>query len=192
MIDFSPFNRKEMTLHEIAIAQKVTREDLIAMTNEVADLQREMLSTATDADILFVPDDPEANDPGAGEATNVGWTFAHVLVHMTASGEEGAARSLSLARGVPINERSRYETPWETIQTVAQCVQRVEESRRMRLTMLSAWPDQPLYDVTVERPHFGTLNAISIYLIGVFHDDMHIPQLRRTLEQAQAARAVMP
>jgi hypothetical protein len=142
-----------------------------------------------------VPVDPAANDTfaaaGADAAVvNMAWTLGHVIVHATASSEEAAALALTLARGLPVEGRSRYEVPWETVTTAAQVVQRLEESRRMRLAMLDAWPDQPHLDNSYTPiPRFGPLNPPARFAFGLLHDQSHIDQIRDIVAQAQAARA---
>jgi PPOX class probable F420-dependent enzyme len=79
------------------------------------------------------------------------------------------------------------------MRTVAQVVRRLEESRRMRLAMLAAWPDEPHLDntgVLVER--FGPLNATSLYLLGLMHEDRHLPQVAEIVRQARQARGAEP
>src|ERR1035437_766786 len=107
-----------------------------------------LIKNAEDGDVAFVPDDPEANDTFASQAEDVGlsWTLGHVVVHTTASSEESAALALVLARGLPVEGRSRSEVPWEQVRTLEFIRHRIEESRRMRLAMLAAWPDEPHLD----------------------------------------------
>ena len=90
----------------------------------------------------------EANDTFAAKPEEVGlsWTLGHVVVHTAASSEESAALALVLARGLAVEGRSRYKVPWERALTVAFIRHRIEESRRMRLAMLAAWPDEPHFD----------------------------------------------
>jgi len=146
------------------------------------------------ADVTFVPADPAANDTFAPAGSDAGvvtlpWTLGHVIVHVTASSEEGAALALTLARGLPVMGRSRYETPWETLTTVAQLVQRLEESRRMRLALLDAWPDQPHLDnADTPIPQFGPLNPVARFVLGLSHDQSHVDQIQDIVAQAKAAR----
>lgn len=188
-LDLSPVLRGEQTIAEVAAS--VTPADLRQLTDEIIDRQRALIADAVDADVVFVPNDPEADDPGAeGEAANMGWTIGHVIVHATAGSEEGAAVALTLARGAPAEGRPRYETPWESIRTLDQVVQRLEESRRMRLAMLAAWPDEPHLDnsyTPIEQ--FGPMNAIARFLLGLMHEDGHLAQLADVLAQARTARS---
>ena len=152
---------------------------------------RAAVEGVVDADVTFVPVDEAANDTFAsGDAdVNIAWTLGHVIVHTTASSEEGAALGLVLARGLPVEGRSRYETPWETVHTAQQVIQRLEESRRMRLAMLDAWPDQTHLDNRVKLwESIGEVNAVGRFVIGLLHDDSHVDQIREVMRQAKAAR----
>jgi len=155
------------------------------------DLMRSYIADAVDADVTFQPIDPDANDPYASDssAVNEAWTLGHVIVHATASSEESAALALQLARGIPVEGRSRYETPWETMKTVDQLVQRLEESRRMRKAMLDAWPDQPNLELSYEPwPGAGQMNAVARFILGLAHDSSHLGQIQEIMRQARAAR----
>jgi len=189
MIDLSPVFRREKTLAEIGAP--ITKQDLIAFTNEILDTQRAIIAEATDADVVFVPVDPQANDANAAPGTEVqqAWTLGHVVVHATAGSEEGAATALTLARSVQVEGRSRYETPWERVTSVAQVVQRYEESRKMRLAMLDAWPEQPdLANSYTPTEVFGPMNAVARFLLGLAHEQSHLEQLREIMRQAKQAR----
>src|ERR1700676_6900 len=131
MLDFSLVHRGEKTSQQLAA--ELTPEDLANLTREMCDLQLEAIRDADDADVDFVPDDPEANDTFAAKPEDVGisWTLGHVVVHTTASAEESAALALTLARGLVVDGRSRYEVPWEGVRTAAYIRGRIEESRRM-------------------------------------------------------------
>jgi hypothetical protein len=110
-------------------------------------------------------------------------------VHTTASAEESAALAAELARGVEFHGRSRYETPWETVTTIAQCRHRLEESRRMRLMSLEMWPDQPHLDNVYEPwPGASEVNPIGRFVLGLMHDDAHLDQIAKIVRQAKAAR----
>ena len=76
------------------------------------------------------------------------------------------------------------------MQTIEQVRHRFEESRRMRLAMLDAWPDEPHLDVTyAPSPRFGSYNAISRFIMGLYHDDDHLGQLREIMRQARELRS---
>lgn len=188
MLDFASIRNKTTSL--LDLTRDLTKEDLRAFTNEMIDTMQEITADAIDADVVFVPQDPYANDTfGIPEEADLAWTLGHVIVHATASSEEAAALALTLARGLPIEGRSRYETPWRTVQTVAQIRHRLEESRRMRLAMLDAWPDQPHLDVTyAPYPGRPPQNAIARFIMGLYHDDAHLDQLREIMRQCREAQ----
>jgi hypothetical protein len=193
VIDFSPVGRKEKTLQDLA--EGLTRDDLVRLANEMCDHFQQLIAEAEDADTIFVPDDPEARDTFAAtpDEVDLAWTLGHVIVHWTASSEEAAAHALTLARGLPVQGRSRYEGPWEEANTADFLRRRIEESRRMQLAMLAAWPDEPHLDVTYAIREGGTqLNAIGRFLSGLMHADSHREQVTKVLEQARAARGATP
>src|SRR5258707_9902624 len=183
MLDFDALRSGQITM--AALSAPLTRQDLITLTNEMVNLERAVIEGVGDTDVTFNPVDPKANDTfGKPEEATMPWNLGHVVVHLTASAEEGAMRALSLARGVVIEGRSRYETPWQEIVSAAQCFERLEESRRMGLAMLDAWPGQPHLDVTMPHSRWGALNAISAYLGGMMHAQSHLNQLKEILAQA--------
>ena len=140
-----------------------------------------IMSNATDADVTFVPEDPQA---GEGEH---GWTLAHVIAHFTASLEEGAASSALLSRGFVIEQRLHTETPWESLTTIEQVRSRLEESSRICHAYLDAWPDKPNLEITSVRvPFMGPMNAIGGYVLGLLHGQMHYGQLKEIMSQAKA------
>lgn len=192
-LDFSPIRDEGMKV--IDFVENWTTDDLRQATNESVDTLLALLSDLDDADVVFDPVDPDAHDPHAvpGEE-NIGWSIAHLVAHVTASSEEGAAFSSLLARGIPASERPRYETPWRDITTKAQCIQRLEESRRIRLAYLDTWPDAPF--LNVYRPvserfiaKFGQMNAPAAFIFGLMHEVGHYEQFREVKRQALAARA---
>lgn len=185
MLDFASVKNKTMSFSDLA--RGLTKTDLRNLTNEMIDTMLSIVSDATDEDAVFVPQDPNADDPfGIPEEKDLVWTLGHVAVHTTASSEESAALALTLARGLVPEGRSRYEVPWRTVHTIEQVRHRFEESRRMRLAMLDAWPDEPHLDVTYSpSPRFGSYNAISRFIMGLYHDDDHLGQLREIMRQAR-------
>ena len=192
MLDFTPVRNKTMTLAELC--QGLTLADLHRLTDKMVDTQLALIAQASDEDVVFVPEDPAANDTYAAvEAdVNLHWTLGHVIVHITASSEESAAQAANLARGVPVDTRMRYETPWERVTSTAQLRQRLEESRRMRHAFLNAWPDQPdLENVYIPYPAKPRpRNAVMQFVNGLSHDDSHLEQIQNILQQARAARTV--
>ncbi len=194
MIDFTPLRRREKTLVELAAGLELG--DLRRLTDEMIDAQLALIAGAVDEDVVFQPQDPDAKDDFASSAedVNLPWTLGHVIVHVTASSEEAAAIAAALARGVTVSERSRYETPWQTVSSVTQLRQRLEESRRIRQAYLSAWPDQPHSDAfyTPSYPNARPRSAVPHFLGGLAHDDAHLAQIAEILRQARAARLVQP
>jgi DinB superfamily len=192
VIDFEPMRRKEVSLQDLAGA--LTPEDLAKLTKEMCAEQLTLIADAEDDDFVFVPDDPDANDTFAASTEDVGlaWTLGHVIVHATASSEESAALALVLARGLPVEGRSRYEVPWEEARTAEFLRHRIEESLRMRLSMLAAWPDKPHLD-NFYAPYEGRppMNALGRFLGGLAHDDSHLDQIRKIMAQARHRRAVV-
>lgn len=195
MIDFSPMRDGETSYLEYAEQESITAADLKQYSDESVDFLLSLTDGLNDADIVFNPEDPEAHDPFAVEGEeSIGWTFGHLIAHVTASSEEGAALSSLLARGIAASERPRYETPWREIATVAQARQRLEESRRMRNAYLETWPDVPFLDVyraISERfvARFGNMNAPAAFLFGLSHEVGHYDQIKDVRRQALAARA---
>lgn len=191
MIDFTRAKSKEISYRELC--GHYTASELRQLTNEMIDLQLSYIADSTDADVVFVPVDPEANDTFASSDTdvNIAWTLGHVIVHITASSEESAAIAAELARGVPHRGgRSRAEVPWETVTTIAQCRARLEESRRMRLASLDMWPDAPdMENSYAWREGLDPFNAPTRFCLGFAHDDDHLAQIREVVRQAKAARS---
>jgi len=182
--------RREKSLQDLT--EGLTREDLAKLTQEMCARELALIEDAQDEDVTFVPDDPEANDTFASQAEDVGlsWTLGHVVVHATASSEESAALALVLARGLPVEGRSRYEVPWQEATTVEFLRHRIDESLRMRLSMLSAWPDEPKLG-NIYTPYEGRppMNAMGRFLGGLAHDDSHLEQIRKIMVQARQRRA---
>lgn len=190
MLDFTPVRERRITL--IEFADNLTRVNLRGSTNEMIDTQLKLIVDCDDADVIFVPQDPEADDPFATnpEDVTLAWTLGHVIVHITASSEEAGAIAAELARGVEFHGRSRYETPWQTVTTIEQCRQRLEESRRIRLASLEMWPNQPHLEIEYQtRPEAPRMNARARFLYGLMHDDDHLEQIAKIVSQAQRARA---
>ena len=190
MLDFQAMREKRMTLAELATG--LTSDDLANLTNEMVDTMLGLIVDCIDADVTFVPQDPEADDPHAAteQEIKMAWTLGHVIVHTTASAEESAFLAAEMARGVQMHGRSRYETPWPTVTTLDQCRRRLEESRRMRLASLDLWPDEPHLDSRYEAwPTGPQVNAIGRFVLGLAHDDSHIGQIAEIVRQARSAHA---
>lgn len=195
-IDFSPIHNRTAKLADYA--KQFTLDDLRAETNAQFDEIRALIEQVNDAQLVYVPYDPDANDPYAAPGEeHLGWSLAHLVVHTTASLEEAAAFSSILARGIPLPRelRLRYETHWTTMLTQKQALERIEESRRICLAYLNAWPTTPHLDVYREMSErfverFGNDNAKVAYLLGLLHQDEHLAQYRKVLQQAKAATEV--
>lgn len=190
MLDFSPVYKQELSFSDLA--QGLTLADLRALTDEMIDHMVDLIKDCTDADVTFAPVDPAANDTFASNQAEVGiaWTLGHVIVHTTASSEESAFLAAEMARGVENHGRSRYETPWEEVTTIAQCRQRLEESRQIRQASLGMWPAQPNLGIVYQPwPGAPEINAVGRFILGLAHDDSHVGQIADVVNQAKAARA---
>jgi hypothetical protein len=186
MLDFTFVNNYEIPMSDFAA--DLWLDDLRQLTHQSVDRLLVLLSQCQDADIVYVPHDPQAYDAYATrfrpEEAKVGWAIGHNVVHATASAEEYAFNAAELARGVPYHGRSRYEHPWQHITTVQQCVDRLQESRRLRLASLDMWPDEPDLDngVTPWRQS-GWVNAIGLFTWGLAHDESHWRQIQKVVRQ---------
>lgn len=190
MLDFSGIREKTTSLSEIA--NPLSTNDLAKNTNDMVDTVLGMLAGCEDADVTFQPEDPDASDTFASNPDEAGiaWTLGHVIVHVTAGAEEAAFLAAEMARGVEFHGRSRYETPWESVTTMAQIHQRIEESRRMRLASLGMWPDEPNLEITRDfLPGWELLNAKMQFIVGLMHASSHLDQIREIVRQAKAVRA---
>jgi hypothetical protein len=192
MLDFAPVRNKEIGI--AALCASLEPGDLRILTEEMIDAMLELIAGCTDEDVVFVAEDPEAEDTFAVDPEEVflSWTLGHVIVHVTASAEEAAFLAAELARGVPCRPgRSRYEVPWRTVTTIAQCRARLQESRRMRLASLDLWPDPPHLDnLFPSRSGSSQYNAIVRFVLGLMHDDSHLEQIAKIVRQAREARAL--
>lgn len=192
-IDFTPI--RERTQKAIPFASQYSLDQIRAAAVESIDFMLGILDGLSDADVTFVPDDPDANDPHAvPEEVSVGWNIAHIIVHVTASTEEYVSTAAVIARGInyPREPRLRYETHWKSVTTVAQCKQRLLESLRMRLAALDSFPDEILPG-RWERSErfleiFGEVDAKAAYLLGLNHETGHRAQLSEAKRQAMAVR----
>jgi hypothetical protein len=186
MLDFTPVREKKLVLQELV--RGLTRDDLRRELNEMYDEISRLIVDASDADVVFLPIDPNANDPYAANTTDVdlAWTLGHVIVHLTASMEESASLSQELARGVTFHGRSRWEIPWENVKSIEFCHQRLAESRRMCLAALDMWPDTPQLENTYA-PAEGAVphTAVSRFASGLKHASDHLGQISEILRQAK-------
>ena len=189
MLSFQAVRDKEITFAELVT--DLARDDLLDLTNEMIDTMLGLIADCVDADVIFVPVDPEAHDPYAAtpEEVNLAWNLGHVVVHTTASAEEAAAIAAELARGVERHGRSRYEVPWEEMKTMEGCRQRLGESRRMRLASLEMWPEEAHLENEYQAWTNGPMvNAIGRFVLGLMHDEGHLEQIEDVVRQARVAR----
>ena len=189
MINLAYLTERKVTFAKLVA--ELTPADLRTLTNQMIDRQLALIAGCDDAAVVFVPDDPGADDPYAAESVDakLAWTLGHVIVHVTATSEETAFIAAEMARGVVREGRSRYETPWETVTTIAQCRARLEESRRLRLATLDVWPNPPHLDVTIPYRRLPEpVNPIGRFVMGLLHDVDHLGQIEDIVRQAQAAR----
>ncbi len=188
MFDFTPVIQKQAKLSELTT--NLTVGDLRRYTNEMIDMMLDLTAECTDADVTFEPIDPLANDTHAATETEVHlpWTLGHVIVHVSASAEESAFLAAELARGVVFHGRSRYEVPWQTATSIAQCRDRLEESRRMRLASLELWPNPPHLENAYEVPGWsvGPINCVTRFMLGLSHDNAHLDQIKNIVQQSRA------
>ena len=154
--------------------------DLWGLTEEIYARLDE--ATAGAQDVVFIPNDPDADAAEGG----VGWNLAHVVVHLTAGLEENAAQASTLARGVEITGRPRHETDWESVTTAEQVRQRLAESRRITMAFLETWPDAPHLGATYTHPFFGEMTAVAYQLVGISHANGHLAQLAEIRRQEGA------
>jgi hypothetical protein len=189
MLDFTPVRSKQMTMAQLA--EGLTRDDLRRLTNEMVDRMLALIADCDDADVVFTPADPTAHDGAAATdaEVNMPWTLGHVVVHITASAEEAAFLAAELARGVKWHGRSRSEVHWQTVTSLRQCRDRLEESRRMRLALLEVWPESPHLD-NAYQPFEGSewVNCVNRFIRGLSHDDSHLGQIVEVVRQAKAVK----
>ncbi len=189
MFDFTPVIQQKAKWSELTA--NLTVEDLRHYTNEMIDTMQGLIADCADAAVTFQPVDPQANDTHAETEAEVhiAWTLGHVIVHVTASAEESAFLAAELARGVKFHGRSRYEVPWQTVASIAQCRDRLEESRRLRLASLDLWPNPPHLENSYEIPNWpmGLINCMTRFMLGLRHDDAHLDQIRDVVQQSRAS-----
>jgi hypothetical protein len=191
-IDFGPLQRREVQIHDFE--KGFTLEQMPATINVYYDRVLEIIGDASDEELVFEPVDEKADDPYAKTEAEkeISWNAAHIVLHMTASLEEGAGFASLLGRGVELPEgiRVRYEPDWKTYTTRAQVMQRLTESRRMVLSLLNSMPDEPITDNFRKfsmRSSQVQISALGSVLFGLSHFDGHLAQLQDALKQAYTA-----
>lgn len=154
-------------------------DDLRDLSRELYDRLDALATGVTDEQVPFVAlDQAQDNEPG--------WNLAHILLHITATAEEGMALGSTLARGVEVTGRSRQEPDWETVTTAAAVAQRLAESRRMVFAFLDTWPDTAYLENTYQHDFFGPMNAISHATLGLYHGQSMLAQVAEIVRQATA------
>lgn len=193
MLDFAAVRNKQSTT--AVLASELSQDDLRQLTHEMIDSMLGLIADCADVDVVFIPLDQDAKDEYATnpDEANMAWTLGHVIAHATASAEESSFLAAELARGVEWHGRSRYEVPWQSVITIAQCRDRLEESRRMRLAALDVWPEVPHLDNTYLPPalsasNIAPINCVDRFIRGLMHDDSHLGQIAEIVRQAKAAR----
>lgn len=179
MLDFATMRSQPPAL--IQAACQLDQAALVRITDQLSNTIKQAIEGASDSAVAFGPRDPHTH------GDKPGWTAAHVVTHLTATAEESAAIGATLARGVQVTQRLRYEAPWEELTTVQHIQERLAESARMCRAFLEVWPANPNLDLTYEvGPRYGPLNAAAWHLIGLMHAEGHIEQLREALRQAKS------
>ena len=189
MLEFQALRNKEISLEDFVVDLK--KEDLTNLTNEMVDTILKLIHGCKDADVVFVPDDPDAYDPFAEDEEDIdlAWTLGHVIVHINASMEESAVLAAELARGVEFHGRSRYEVPWQSVKTLDECLELIEESRRICLASLDMWPNSPHLDNTYQsRAEGPKINAVGRYVYGFMHTDSHLEQIEEIVHQSKGSQ----
>lgn len=189
IIDFQPILMKEKNL--LDLASGYTQTDLIDTLNWYIDFTMNVVvNTTSDKQATDIPIDPHADDPYAAseEERHMGWSLVHLVTHITASAEEGAAFSSILARGIAISGRLRKEYDWRRVTTRTFALQRLEECRRICLGYLATWPDQPDFSTLRIMPeHLNRLkaNAPVSFVYGLLHWYNHIEQIQNASGQVR-------
>lgn len=188
-INFAAYHNKQKTLSEMSAGLGIA--DLHRLLDEQYDYIEAQLEGLNDAEVTYIPLDPEAYDPYAADEAEIklAWTLGHVIVHLSASAEEATAQATNLARGVKVRGRSRYETPWQSVKSASQVLKRLAESRRMQHALLEAWPTEPDLELTYTPAYPGAQprNAIGYFISGLAHSDSHLKQIENILTQARTS-----
>jgi hypothetical protein len=184
LIDFQPVFKRKILLLDFAM--KYCPEDLRAATCSYVDTTLQIIRSVPSAVLFQIPEDPEADDPYASEKErHQGWSLAHLVLHVTASFEEGAAFSSLLARGIVTGGRLRYEQDWHLVNTSAEVIRRLEECRRIGLAYLDTWPDQPhleTFRIMPEKLNWMKVNAPTAFLNGLMHWHKHLEQFKKVAD----------
>ena len=188
LINFQSVFNKEITFSDLA--SQFDNAGLGNALSSYIDFTLQIVNSLTDEQAVHVPHDPTADDPYAAseEERHAGWSLAHLVMHVTASAEEAAAFSSILARGISIGGRLRSERDWRQVSTCAEVVARLEECRRICLSYLATWPDQPDLDtvrIMPEDKSWMKPNAPMSFLAGLMHWHAHVEQLQKAAQGVQ-------
>jgi hypothetical protein len=176
-LDFEAIKSRQKSMPEQV--SSVLQGDLPGLAQELYDRLDALSTGVTVEQVTFVALDP-------AQDSEPGWNLAHIILHITATAEEGMALGSTLARGVEVTGRSRHEPDWETVTTAEQVAQRLAESRRMVFAFLDTWPDAPYLENTYQHNFFGPMNAISHATLGLYHGQSMLPQVEEIVRQATA------
>ena len=186
VIDFSPM---QQGIDQIETVQaRIGREDVKETINAYYDFLLDVVRPMTDPQVCHEPRDEKAEN-------GVGWNVAHLVLHVTASNEEGSTVASLLARGIVRDGRFRHERDWQEVTTTEAILQRIQESRRICLAYLDAWPDHPALDVYRWMPEGSRMSHLRINALGtiafsLWHAFDHQQQIREAARQALAAHPV--
>lgn len=171
------------------IAPQYTHADMVGFVEASIAEMRALIKDVPDSYVTFLPDDPDASDAAAAtpEEVHLAWKLGHNVVHYNASGEEVASIASILARGIEVNQRVRWEVPWQTVTTTQHCLDLLEQSERMRLSYFNAWPDSPNLGTEFfkYKDWIGPMNAVAYAIFGLMHDYSHLDQVAKIIRQAQ-------
>lgn len=190
-IDFSSVREDRTRI--LAFSQQFTLADVRQLIVDFVTRTRAIIEGVTDAQLFYEPTDATAHDGAASNESEVaiGWSLAHLLLHVTASAEEGAAFASLLGRGVVLPEgaRARWEPDWKAVKTRAEILTRLDECQKICLAYLDAMPFTPQLDTY--RIYSGKwaegmqVNVIGSGLFGLMHWDEHFAQFEWVAAQAK-------
>jgi hypothetical protein len=111
--DFSPVNTHQVPMDRFVADWNPTPSALAFLTEESIDAFLALLAGATDADVVFVPDDPSADDAAAADPADRGlaWTRGpqrrprHRLRRGVRAGRRRSWRAASTSTADPASRR---------------------------------------------------------------------------------------
>src|SRR5262249_37278463 len=158
--NFSHVRSGTMTYADLA--RPLTYHDLHELTDEMVDRMLWIVRDATDADVVFVPIDPNASDTFATEGEeNIAWTLGHVIAHAIAAAraKEPPALPPPLAPDLTPEVPRPCEPPGRVATPLPRFPTRLYESRRMRHAFLNAWPDPPHREIVQPSERLGDIDC---------------------------------